>query len=292
MTTIYLIAAHLADLWKRYQEEIAKEEQLEADERPARATGLMDDLIARIRALELVLSHYRPENAIDLLILATVHADRAAITERDYLSRPPARDCHRPDRLEADSASLGARAVRGELGNMAAHIRDYLAREAGQLDLGLPGFWRSCPGVIDDRPTSCGSADWDPDAIAGGELMGRLVADRAAAWQEHHAIDCEWLALPQPNDPALVAALELKMRQVLSRADALEEGIAALTPRSESDAKIAAAMLAKEICESRSGHWNEANMELLARGLLDWHAKRAGTSTREVFGSGNIGSLA
>ena len=229
------------------------------------------------------LGHYEPENTRELHILATILADRTAIAERDYLDPPAARDFRRPNRAapEADNENAAARAVPSEMGRMAAAVRDYLRRQDENVDLGLPGFWPSCPGVICERASG---KRVTYDASAGDRLMARLVADRAAAWREHHELDCQWLALPKPKDARSEASLEARMRRLTTFIDALDEAIAALKPRTEDEALVAAFMLAQEILDCSPGSWRRGNVEMLARGLLDWHMQASGKTPKEVLG--------
>ncbi|KAB2942937.1 MAG: hypothetical protein K8F92_14745 [Hyphomicrobium sp.] len=225
-----LIAAQLRRLWfeldayDRTMESIGDDF---AESSHIEASG--DDLLERIRAMETVLMHFRPTTSLEAAIIATVHADRAAVTEHDYLDPPLTRD-HRNPRLPAqlaDASTLEARAVPGELGRAAAALRDYLLDKSGSDDLGLRGFFESCPGVITERTTSQGNAPRDHDAAAGAaELLARLEADCLAAYDEHGGLV---RARAETEDSAQTARREMRMRELAGFIDALEDAIAALT---------------------------------------------------------------
>ena len=118
---------------------------------------------------------------------------------------------------------------------------------------------------------------------AGGCLRTRLVADRAAALRAHGVLDVKTVA--SPDSPQRIAWNE-ELRKLGGVIFALEAGIAALRPKMNDldEALISAVRLHDELVDHGLSEDNRCQVEMLARGLLEWHFALAAKSAEAVMG--------
>lgn len=116
-------------------------------------------------------------------------------------------------------------------------------------------------------------------------LFERLVADRAAALRKQGATDEAILAIgSRGSGGARKQRLENEMKRLSSLVFALDAGLAAVRPQTIDDALVSAARLRDEAIEHGVDEHNRDIVEMLARGLLDWHVAKAGKSAEAVLG--------
>ncbi|WP_139247370.1 hypothetical protein [Hyphomicrobium sp. NDB2Meth4] len=207
MSTIQLIANHLRHLWSAYvREDRGTLSALEADFYTSGGhLGAADGLIARIRALECVMMHFRPTSPVDYAIVATVHADHARVAELNHLNPPD-------DPASPPSA--------GELARGAMALRDYTLAQLGGVDLGLLGF-------ASDPSTRRAADRGDDDMLASlSVILAHLREQRDLADDQH----CDALDRIGALTGSERMGAETRSRQIAGLISDLDEAIALLDP--------------------------------------------------------------